>query len=349
MTDAAGAPDLIHFGRRRASRGSPVQACIGAAAITVSVVSGACWLVMRPVPAPDVVEAPPVAPKRLVAAMLPLGVFGPGFSSGMTPASLAESTPLAAALQWSQPDRPAPPAEADAVVELPLPTPASSPLVESTALATAEAVPLPTPRPAEFSVQADAAPVRGPSRQLSRSGRMAAAPMTPADNRGFFAKLFGVSQPSGPALAYAAPETSVVGGLQSLTATPMPYDRATAVYDIAAHTVYMPDGTQLEAHSGLGPRLDDPRYVHERMHGPTPPHVYDLKLRETLFHGVRALRLTPVGGGSVFGRTGLLAHTYMLGPNGDSNGCVSFRNYDAFLQAFENGNVKRLAVVTRRS
>jgi len=48
-----------------------------------------------------------------------------------------------------------------------------------------------------------------------------------------------------------------------------------------------------------------------------------------------------------FGRSGILAHTYMLGPNGDSNGCVSFKNYDAFLQAYLNREVKRLAVVAR--
>ena len=35
----------------------------------------------------------------------------------------------------------------------------------------------------------------------------------------------------------------------------------------------------------------------------------------------------------------------MLGPNGDSNGCVSFKDYEAFLQAYQNGQVKRLAVV----
>ena len=65
---------------------------------------------------------------------------------------------------------------------------------------------------------------------------------------------------------------------------------------------------------------------------------------------MRAIRLNPVGGSaSVFGRTGLLAHTYMLGPNGDSNGCVSFRNYDAFLRAFESGQIKRLAVVAKLS
>jgi len=60
-----------------------------------------------------------------------------------------------------------------------------------------------------------------------------------------------------------------------------------------------------------------------------------------------ALRLIPVGDGDVYGRTGLLAHTYMLGPNGDSNGCVSFRYYNAFLQAFQSGEVKRLVVVAR--
>jgi Protein of unknown function (DUF2778) len=122
------------------------------------------------------------------------------------------------------------------------------------------------------------------------------------------------------------------------------YDRFTAVYDLTAHTVYLPDGTKLEAHSGLGDRLDDPRHVDEHDRGATPPHLYDLTLREDLFHGVQALRLNPVGGG-IFGRAGLLAHTYMLGPNGDSNGCVSFKNYDAFLQAYQSGQVKRLAVV----
>jgi hypothetical protein len=35
----------------------------------------------------------------------------------------------------------------------------------------------------------------------------------------------------------------------------------------------------------------------------------------------------------------------MLGPNGDSNGCVSFKNYDAFLQAYLDRKIKRLAVV----
>jgi len=125
------------------------------------------------------------------------------------------------------------------------------------------------------------------------------------------------------------------------------YDERTAVYDISAHTVYLPDGMRLEAHSGLGDRMDDPHFADERDRGPTPPNLYELTLRESLFHGVQALRLTPIGGGFSFDRVGLLAHPYMLGPNGDSNGCVSFKNYDAFLRAFVSGEVKRLAVVAR--
>ena len=125
------------------------------------------------------------------------------------------------------------------------------------------------------------------------------------------------------------------------------YDRQTAIYDISARVVYLPDGTRLEAHSGLGAALDDVRFVGERAVGPTPPHLYDLTLRESLFHGVQALRLTPVGEGGVYGRAGLLAHPYMLGPNGDSNGCVSFRDYEAFLRAYQNGQINKLAVVAR--
>jgi hypothetical protein len=119
----------------------------------------------------------------------------------------------------------------------------------------------------------------------------------------------------------------------------------TAIYDIAAHVVYLPNGEKLEAHSGVGRKLDDPRFVSVRMEGPTPPHLYELKLREEPFHGVRALRLNPVGDGNMFGRDGILAHSYMLGSNGQSNGCVSFANYPAFLHAFMSGEIDHLVVV----
>src|SRR5262249_48232972 len=57
-------------------------------------------------------------------------------------------------------------------------------------------------------------------------------------------------------------------------ATPRHFDRWTAVYDLTAHTVTLPDGTKLEAHSGLGDLMDDPRHVDERDRGATPPHLY---------------------------------------------------------------------------
>lgn len=122
-------------------------------------------------------------------------------------------------------------------------------------------------------------------------------------------------------------------------------DSRTALYDISGHTVYMPDGKRLEAHSGLGNEIDNPRYVRVRMRGPTPPNVYDLTLRKHLFHGVHAIRLNPVDEHKMFGRAGMLAHPYMLGPNGQSNGCVSFKHYHRFLQAFLNGEVDRMVVV----
>jgi type VI secretion system (T6SS) effector TldE1-like protein len=125
-------------------------------------------------------------------------------------------------------------------------------------------------------------------------------------------------------------------------------DSKTAVYVIAEHTVYMPNGERLEAHSGLGHRTDDPQYIKVKMRGPTPPNVYDLTLRKSMFHGVRAIRLNPVDENRMFGRDGMLAHSYMLrGSKGQSNGCVVFRDYPAFLHAFQRGEVDRLVVVER--
>jgi hypothetical protein len=84
-------------------------------------------------------------------------------------------------------------------------------------------------------------------------------------------------------------------------------DGRTAIYDITARTVYLPNGRRLEAHSGFGDLMDNPRHVHMRMQGATPPNVYNLTLRERLFHGVRAIRLNPVDGSRMYGRAGILA------------------------------------------
>jgi hypothetical protein len=144
--------------------------------------------------------------------------------------------------------------------------------------------------------------------------------------------LGAAAKPAGPALAYANPDAPV-------------RDNHTAIYDIVAHTVYMPDGERLEAHSGLGRFLDDPHYASQKARGPTPPNTYDLTLRSGSFHGVQAIRLNPVSDSKMFGRDGILAHTYMLGPSGQSFGCVSFKHYDAFLRAFQRGEVSRMVVV----
>jgi hypothetical protein len=211
-------------------------------------------------------------------------------------------------------------------------------------------VPLPPMRP---TFPASPAPAK-PSAPRSIASRTAPEAITAnlaaatPDRRTFFQKLFGQpSQSAGPVLAYARAddgETTIPQSPRISAALPASGGR-TAIYDIAAHTVYLPNGERLEAHSGLGDRIDDPYSVSLKNRGATPPHVYNLELREQLFHGVRALRLNPVGGGNMFGRTGLLAHTFMLGASGQSNGCVSFRDYSKFLDAYLKGDVTRLVVV----
>jgi hypothetical protein len=248
------------------------------------------------------------------------------------------------------------------VASPPLPPGRDAPEVGET-----ESFPLPPARPPGFGAPTQSTT---PERRAARPDVAVARPAAPADNRNVLEKLFGWAHSSAPAVASAATpartaaqpvatEPSAGGfGRGPLFSFPSPfgnsapgsvsgYDRYTAVYDISARVVYLPDGRRLEAHSGLGQALDNPRFVAERAIGPTPPHVYDLTLRESLFHGVQALRLNPVGDGGVYGRGGFLAHPFMLGPNGDSNGCVSFRDYDAFLRAYENGQIKKLAVVAK--
>lgn len=215
--------------------------------------------------------------------------------------------------------------------------------------------PLPPARPAELAVQpraVDNATPRSRVARVSPRDHGQATPLAQNDPRSFFDKLFGGSDDKkGPQLAYASQESNglnIFSSGRSASPSPAYASRGTAVYDISAHTVYLPDGRRLEAHSGLGPYIDDPHHVHLRMRGSTPPAVYELKPREAMFHGVRALRLTPISG-SVYGRSGLLAHTFMLGGRGDSNGCVSFRDYRAFLAAYESGQVRRLVVVPHKS
>ncbi len=160
-----------------------------------------------------------------------------------------------------------------------------------------------------------------------------------------------LTRPSRTQLAYARPDDAGMDNEPVWKApTSLPNARTrVAIYDISAARVYLPNGEQLEAHSGLGQMIDNPRYVNQKNRGPTPPHTYDLTLRESLFHGVEAIRLNPVDARAIYGRDGLLAHTYMLGRRGDSNGCVSFKDYRRFLAAFKRGEVNRLLVVPHLS
>ena len=191
----------------------------------------------------------------------------------------------------------------------------------------ATAIPFPRSRPTQANLDAEKGRANGGSDQTLLQK---------------IAGLFG----GGIKLASLGPDAGVSDGsnLRSLG-----IDDHTAVYDISARAVYMPGGARFEAHSGLGALRDSPDHVSERDVGATPPAIYDLRPRERLFHGVQALRMIPADGQSTLGRDGLLTHGYMLGPDGDSNGCVSIREYDKFLAAFQNGEIKRLLVVTSLS
>jgi hypothetical protein len=183
-------------------------------------------------------------------------------------------------------------------------------------------------------------------------GRMHAVRMLPPDSAKQQSARPAGSQPA-PEAAAGTPPSPPAASQKPVRAAdlgddsvspPGPGDRA-AVYDISAKVVYLPNGDKLEAHSGLGSNLDDPRSIGVKHRGVTPPNVYELALRKGLFHGVQAIRLIPADESKMFGRDGILAHSYMLGPKGQSNGCVSFSNYPAFLNAFLKGEVDRLVVV----
>ena len=342
-------PALRPIGQRR-----PLQAALRPLAPAIAIAS----LPMPPVQtglrdiAPVVLASLPTSPEQDLDQPAPGAVRGPEPPGG--DAKLAQ--PAVAAVQAPEPpgaDEPVqdtlqntPPQDTQPQgTPLPPPAPRERLVIE---------VPLPAPRPADLLASIEPTPAPA-APQPTRRTRMRTPPAETADNRTFFEKLLagGQQRPSsGPALAYAqpqapaasvvrnaAPSFSLFGGSSAATA-------GTAVYNISARTVYLPSGERLEAHSGLGDKLDDPRQVSVKMRGATPPSVYDLTEREDLFHGVRAIRLTPVAGtGAVYGRVGLLAHTYMLGPRGDSNGCISFRDYNRFLQAYLKGDIKRLVVV----
>ncbi|WP_377289702.1 tlde1 domain-containing protein [Rhizobium sp. SG2393] len=218
------------------------------------------------------------------------------------------------------------------------------------ALALPESVPLPVLRPrtamlapeADEDDSEDQKPARGPVKANAKPAVDGDAPEAQSKPRPRNAR-------PEKELAYAKPEKSffesLFGGGADNGAWPGRGTRI-AVYDISGATVYMPDGTRLEAHSGIGEMRDNPKYTHVKMRGPTPPGVFRLSMRESRFHGVEALRMTSVDGTNPRGRDGLLTHSYLLRRSpGDSHGCIAFRNYPAFLNAFKRGHVNMIIVV----
>lgn len=214
-----------------------------------------------------------------------------------------------------------------------------------------QTVPLPMRRPADLlspgNLRSPPSVVRLAERPIPARQRMAAQEDANAD-RSFFETVFGARKTTGPALAYAGVDNAGVESAPRRLLPPAPFSGGggTAIYDISSRTVTLPNGERLEAHSGLGATMDDPRYVHLRGRGSTPPGTYHLTEREAPFHGVRALRMHPVGGAAaIFNRNGLLTHSYLRGPSGASSGCISFRNYDRFLQAYLRGDIRRVVVI----
>ncbi len=233
------------------------------------------------------------------------------------------------------------PAETNELAVVPVPMP--SPVVK-----TARTVPLPASNP----LVSGRLPTNDTPDDPNSAEQLAVAPPPrPSDMKAAAeADEAEVSPATKPRVAALSPADKPLG---DDAAEPKVGDQVTlpgrgdryAVYDITARVVYMPSGAKLEAHSGYGEMFDNPRYKHVKMRGPTPPNTYKLTMRESLFHGVEALRMTPIGDGKMYGRDGILAHTYMLGPRGDSNGCISFREYERFLAAYKRGEVNQIIVV----
>ena len=286
------------------------------------------------------------APQNVANSLMFNERFAASAPQGEMPRSVA-TTKLAEA-------SPAP--EAPKAVASAKPAETAKPKVTAPATKLALNVPAATSKEIEARTAEDkTAKASGSSmRDMAQRAKAAVMSIASGEKQNMVEKLWGKPPAGGGLLAYASADANVTGSIiDTRSQNPMmggapPYDRQTAVYDIAAQMVYLPDGTKLEAHSGLGSKMDDIRYSHVRMQGVTPPHIYELKPREALFHGVPALRLTPLGGEEkIHGRDGLLAHTYMLGPSGQSNGCVSFKDYYAFLDAYKNKGIRRLAVLAK--
>src|SRR6185369_1042494 len=295
----------VHNRRKPSRRGIP-QHFLGGVAVT-GLVLGCAWTVYTNVLGASVYpsvnsaafEAPAVKNPTAVAARPVPPAFNEIFASLpqqslVIPApenvasSLMFSERFAAAAPQGEPSRSiearpveatklaeaSPPAEAPKAVQASKPAEAAKPKVSAPATRLALAT---APKEAEAKLTeartADArtAPASGSTmRDMAQRAKAAVMSIASSDKQ--------TSQNS--LLAFASADASVTGSIiDTRSQNPMmggapPYDRQTAVYDISAQMVYLPDGTRLEAHSGLGSKMDDPKSSHVRMQGVTPPHIY---------------------------------------------------------------------------
>ena len=170
------------------------------------------------------------------ASNIQISLFDPHSSLGVSTGTFANSAPL-------QGDR-----------NLPALTPSLPPSL-TTARNTPDIPPISSrgERVAQKTVLPLPRPASAPPRNSLADSTQGTQSAKPSIFARIFDKLFGKRDPV--KFAYAATDDAGLGVGEIAAGR---YDRWTAVYDISAHIVYMPDGTQLEAHSGLGSVLDDP-------------------------------------------------------------------------------------------
>ena len=333
---------FIAFDRRRLSGRicTSLENALGAAALVSSLLFGVWMLQAGPAAVPEAGKAPAGAsPGKIVAN--PFGALLTDFqrrSHVATQASRDESVSLKPALE---------PMEPTAAGE-----PVDRKLTSSSISQSVTNAPVPPRRPAELRLSAiQTAPQAALRRPVAANTTSAVAPAV-SDNRSLIEKMFDQRpasgpQASGPALAYAVPEGGVTGIARSvISGGQSGYNRRTAIYDISAHTVYLPNGAT--AGGAFGSRRRDRTIRASCMKecaGRRHQMFTSLLRANSFFMGFKRCVSNPSARAIFSDAPDFWRILICSCANGASNGCVSFKNYDAFLQAYQNGEIKHLAVV----
>ncbi len=127
-----------------------------------------------------------------------------------------------------------------------------STLLEAPQQASASDVPLPRSRPTAADITVTAIAAVAPVAAVDTVPRSEA----PAQQDRTLLQKLSDLWPGRLTLASLTPGDGLFRSRPDLQS--LGYDSQTAVYDISAHAVYLPNGLTLEAHSGLGTLKDDP-------------------------------------------------------------------------------------------